>query len=181
MTSSRAIQALSDQAGNPLEAKTGFGPQADRHQFKSISEYLEGAQKDGLKRLSMGELTQQEGANFVFPVVFQDVPESHSIMKNEIFGAISCLNSFSSEDEVIRSANDSEYGLYPSVFTRDIQRVIRVSKSFEAGSIGVNTSSPYYCQDLPLGGFKGSGTGRELGDEGLEAWTQVKSIYISLL
>ncbi|BCS30146.1 uncharacterized protein APUU_80449A [Aspergillus puulaauensis] len=176
----QAIQELAAQAGNPLEATTGFGPQADRHQFKSITDYLQKAQKDGLKRLSIGESTPREGANFVSPVVFQEVPEHHSIMKDEIFGAVSCLNAFSSEQDVIRAANDSEYGLYASVFTRDINRAIRVAKYFEAGSIGVNTSSPYYCQDLPLGGFKGSGTGRELGDEGLQAWTEVKSVYISL-
>ncbi|RHZ49038.1 uncharacterized protein CDV56_101992 [Aspergillus thermomutatus] len=176
----QAIQAVAGQAGNPLEATTGFGPQADKQQFESISKYLQEAQKDGLKRLPIGELTPRDGGNFVSPIVFHEVPEDHSIMKDEIFGAVSCLNTFSSEDDVIRAANDSEYGLYASVFTRDINRAIRVAKYFEAGSIGVNTSSPYYCQDLPLGGFKGSGTGRELGDEGLEAWTEVKSIYISL-
>jgi aldehyde dehydrogenase (NAD+) len=82
----QAIQAVAGQAGNPLEATTGFGPQADRHQFKSVSEYLQNAQKDGLKRLSIGELTPRDGVNFVSPVVFQEVPENHSIMKDEIFG-----------------------------------------------------------------------------------------------
>ncbi|OGM49498.1 aldehyde dehydrogenase [Aspergillus bombycis] len=184
----QAIEAVAGQAGNPLEETTRFGPQADEHQFKSISNYLQKAQDDGLQRLSIEKLTPRDGVNFVSPVVLQDVPEGHSLMKQEIFGfvlapysAVSCLNTFSSERDVIRAANDSEYGLYASVFTRDINRAIRVAKYFEAGSIGVNTSSPYYCQDLPLGGFKGSGTGRELGDEGLEAWTEVNSIYISLV
>ncbi|KAL3450256.1 aldehyde dehydrogenase domain-containing protein [Aspergillus insuetus] len=177
----QAIEAVAGQAGNPLETATGFGPQADVQQFKSISAYVEKAQKDGLQRLAIGnEATQKAGANFVSPIVFHDVPENHAVMKDEIFGAISCVNTFCSEEEVIRAANDSEYGLYASVFTRDINRAIRVAKCFEAGSIGVNTTSPYYCQDLPLGGFKGSGTGRELGDEGLQAWTEVKSVYISL-
>ncbi|PYH69528.1 aldehyde dehydrogenase [Aspergillus vadensis CBS 113365] len=137
----QAIRQLSGQPGNPLEKETRFGPQADAQQFKN-------EQEDKLKK-----------QHFVAPVVFQDVPESHVLMKGEIFGTVSCLNTFTSEDEVIRAANASEYGLYASVFTRDITRAIRVAKSFEAGSVGVNTTSPYYCQDLPLGGNKGSGTG----------------------
>ncbi|KAL3429097.1 aldehyde dehydrogenase domain-containing protein, partial [Aspergillus tetrazonus] len=174
-----AIQQLSGQAGNPLEKETGFGPQADAQQFKNVSEYLQKAQDDRLKKVSIGA-APEKGSNFVAPVVFQDVPEGHALMKDEIFCSVSCLNTFTSEDEVIRAANDSEYGLYASVFTRDISRAIRVAKYFEAGSVGVNTTSPYYCQDLPLGGYKGSGTGRELGEEGLLAWLEVKSVYISL-
>ncbi|GLA67592.1 hypothetical protein AtubIFM54640_011260 [Aspergillus tubingensis] len=175
----QAIRQLSVQAGNPLEKETRFGPQADAQQFNSVSEYLQKAQDDRLKKISIGA-APEKGNNFVAPVVFQNVPEGHVLMKDEIFGTVSCLNTFTSEDEVIRAANDSEYGLYASVFTRDISRAIRVAKSFEAGSVGVNTTSPYYCQDLPLGGYKGSGTGRELGEEGLLAWTEVKSVYISL-
>ncbi|KAL4744932.1 hypothetical protein BDW72DRAFT_208623 [Aspergillus terricola var. indicus] len=175
-----AIQAVAGQAGNPLEVTTGFGPQADKQQFTTVSEYLQKAQTDGLKCLPLGDLVPRDGGNFVSPVVFDEVPDDHSLMKDEVFGAVSCLNTFRREEDVIRAANDSEYGLYASVFTRDINRAIRFAKYFEAGSVGVNTTSPYYCQDLPLGGFKGSGTGRELGDEGLETWTEVKSIYISL-
>ncbi|KAL2812680.1 Aldehyde/histidinol dehydrogenase [Aspergillus cavernicola] len=162
----QAIQELSGQPGNPLDRSTSFGPQADGQQFKIISGYLEQAQKDGLRCLPMDKSSQQEGTNFVSPIVFHDVPKGHPLMKEEIFGD--------------PTGQRPEYGLYASVFTRDLNRAIRVAKDFEAGSIGVNTSSPYYYQDVPLGGFKGSGTGRELGDEGLEAWTEVKSVYISL-
>lgn len=84
----QAIQTVAGQAGNPLVATTGFGPQADQHQSKIVSEYLQKAQKDGLKRLSIKELTPREGANFVSPVVFQDVPENHSVIKDEIFGFV---------------------------------------------------------------------------------------------
>lgn len=59
-------------------------------------------------------------------------------------------------------------------------QVFRIAKGFEAGAVGVNTASPYYSQDLPLGGYKSSGSGRELGQEGLESWTEVKSVYIDL-
>lgn len=75
-------------------------------------------------------------------------------------------------------ANHSQYGLYASVFTQDINRAIRVAKAFESGTVAVNTTSPYYCVDLPIGGYKSSGTGREMGQEGLEAWTEIKSVFI---
>lgn len=81
---------------------------------------------------------------------------------------------------MISRANNSIYGLYASVFTNDLNRSIRMAKYLEAGSVAVNTSSPYYCHDLPFGGYKSSGTGRELGQEGLEAWLEVKSIYMKL-
>lgn len=77
-------------------------------------------------------------------------------------------------------ANNTDYGLYASVFTRDFNRAIRIAKGFEAGAVGANTASPYYSQDLPLRGYKSSGSGRELGQEGLESWTEVKSVYIDL-
>ncbi|KAL2810245.1 aldehyde dehydrogenase domain-containing protein [Aspergillus granulosus] len=81
----QAIRQLSIQAGNPLEKETGFGPQADAQQFKSVSEYLHKAQDDRLKKISTGA-APEKGNNFVAPVVFQDVPEGHALMKDEIFG-----------------------------------------------------------------------------------------------
>ncbi|KAL4969093.1 Aldehyde/histidinol dehydrogenase [Aspergillus stella-maris] len=178
----QAIARLAGSPGDPNNAATSFGPQADEQQVKSVRAYLELAQREDLQRLPLGELDAKvnAGANFVAPVVLLDVPGNNRLMREEIFGSVSCLNTFHSEDEVIRAANDSEFGLYASVFTRDINRAIQVARHFEAGSVAVNTSSPYYCQDLPLGGFKGSGTGRELGDEGLQAWTETKSVFIKL-
>jgi aldehyde dehydrogenase (NAD+) len=90
------------------------------------------------------------------------------------------VSTFTDEEDVLARANDTDYGLYASVFTCDFNRAIRIAKGFEAGAVGVNTASPYYSQDLPLGGYKSSGSGRELGQEGLESWTEVKSVYIDL-
>ena len=91
-----------------------------------------------------------------------------------------CVIPFESEDQVLAEANDTEFGLYASVFTRDISRAIRVAQGFEAGTVAINTTSPYHCPELPMGGFKSSGTGRELGQEGLDAWTETKTIFIDL-
>lgn len=92
---------------------------------------------------------------------------------------ISIVNTFSTESQVLALANNTEYGLYASIFTNDLNRAIRMTKGLEAGSVAVNTSSPYYPVDLPLGGWKGSGSGREMGMDGLEAWTEVKSLYFA--
>ncbi|EYE93125.1 aldehyde dehydrogenase family protein [Aspergillus ruber CBS 135680] len=164
---------------NAIQADTSFGPQADTQQHKSVSAFVEQAKNDRLKVL-LDSSPDKDGKNFVSPMVLHDVPESHNLMQEEIFGAVSCLNTFKTEEEVISRANDSEFGLYATVFTCDLNRAIRMAKNFEAGSVGVNISSPYYCQDLPMGGFKQSGTGRELGKEGLDMWTEVKSVYVSL-
>lgn len=83
----QAIRQLSGQAGNPLEKETGFGPQADAQQFKSVSEYLQKAQDDKLQKVSIGA-APEKGNNFIAPVVFQDVPEGHALMKDEIFGSV---------------------------------------------------------------------------------------------
>ncbi|PYH76800.1 aldehyde dehydrogenase [Aspergillus uvarum CBS 121591] len=175
----RAIQVIRGAVGDPLDPTTRFGPQADAVQYQSVSKYLAMAAQDGLSRLTLDNPIVTGGKNIVAPEVFVEVPEDHTLMQEEIFGAVSCLNTFETEAEVVAKANDSVYGLYASVFTRDLQRAIRLAKQCEAGSVAINTSSPYFCQDLPLGGYKGSGLGRELGQEGLDAWTETKTVYIS--
>ncbi|KAJ5764736.1 hypothetical protein N7520_004295 [Penicillium odoratum] len=175
----KEIQAISNKAGDPLDPETNFGPQADSKQVQNIRTFLDRAKIENLKVILDDHVVPSQG-NFVSPRVFIDVPEENPMMKEEIFGAVSCINRFKNEADALERANDSEFGLYASVFTRDLNRAIRIAKDFEAGSVAVNCSSPYYCQDLPLGGFKGSGTGRELGQEGLDSWTEAKSIFVSL-
>ncbi|KAL7800714.1 aldehyde dehydrogenase [Trichoderma afarasin] len=149
------------------------------HTSDNISKALQKAADDGLEFILGGRPLEGKGC-FIPPAVVLHPPEQSDIMKKEIFGAISCVSTFTNEEDVLARANDTEYGLYASVFTRDLNRAIRIAKGFEAGAVGVNTASPYYSQDLPLGGYKSSGSGRELGQEGLESWTEVKSVYIDL-
>ncbi|KAJ5718831.1 uncharacterized protein N7483_009913 [Penicillium malachiteum] len=175
----KEIQAISNKAGDPLGPETNFGPQADTQQVQNIQKFLNRARIENFKAILDDNADPSQG-NFVSPRVFIDVPEESPIMKEEIFGAVSCINRFKDEADALERANDSEFGLYATVFTHDLNRAIRITKNFEAGSVAVNCSSPYYCQDLPLGGSEGSGTGRELGQEGLDSWTEVKSIFVSL-
>ncbi|PKK48521.1 hypothetical protein CI102_5759 [Trichoderma harzianum] len=177
------ILKIMGKIGDPLETTTTFGPQADRQQYDNISKVLQKAADDGLEFILGGRPLEGKGC-FIPPAVVLHPPEQGDIMTKEIFGiyfsAISCVSTFTNEEDVLDRANDTEYGLYASVFTRDLNRAIRIAKGFEAGAVGVNTASPYYSQDLPLGGYKSSGSGRELGQEGLESWTEVKSVYIDL-
>jgi aldehyde dehydrogenase (NAD+) len=101
-------------------------------------------------------------------------------MKMESFGPISQVNSFSTEDEVLAKANDTEYGLYSSVFTNDITRALRIAKELEAGTVAVNSAAPTVSLTMPFGGWKQSGNGVECGAEGFEHWTQIKTIIIAM-
>ncbi|KIV83633.1 hypothetical protein PV11_05639 [Exophiala sideris] len=176
-----AMVGVMGKKGNPLDPTTTYGPQADKAQYENIRNHLRKAEQDGIKFLLGGPPNgKEEDGLFIPPALAFNPPEESDLMKQEVFGSISCVATFTDEEDVVKRANDTVYGLYASVFTRDINRAIRIAKAFEAGTVAVNETSPYYCQDLPIGGYKGSGIGRELGDEGLHAWTETKTIYMNL-
>jgi aldehyde dehydrogenase (NAD+) len=112
------------------------------------------------------------------PVIFTDVAETARITKEEIFGPAVIINTFATESEAIQKANDSEFWLYAAVYTKDLERAIRVGKKLESGMVGVNCTSPTGCWDLPFGGWKGSGTGRESLLESMEHFLEVKSLFV---
>ncbi|CAG8214274.1 unnamed protein product [Penicillium olsonii] len=173
------ILQVRGRVGDPLDPQTTSGPVADRQQFNSIKSFLGEAKKQGCS-FSLGDVPLEQRGCFVDPVIIWDPPKNSDIVKKEVFGPVVCVIPFDSEDEAIEQANDSDFGLYASVFTRDINRAIRFAKEFEAGTIGINTTSPYHCENLPIGGMKSSGTGRELGLEGLDIWTETKSVFMDL-
>ncbi|KAL6246295.1 hypothetical protein RBB50_006531 [Rhinocladiella similis] len=172
-----AIESIGATIGDPLDPKTMYGPVADHAQAKGIASHLQSAREQNCDFLLGGPATHTTESCFIRPVVLGGVPRSSQILRQEIFGPVACLNTFTTEQSVLDLANDTEYGLYASIFTLNINRAIRMAKGLESGSVAVNTSSPYYPMDLPLGGAKGSGTGREMGQEGLDAWSEVKSVY----
>jgi aldehyde dehydrogenase (NAD+) len=170
----------SNTAGNdPLSPATVRGPQVDKLQFDSIMGHLKEAKEAGYQILTGGDRDGDVGY-YIQPTVILNADENSRAIKEEIFGPVQCLSVFESEEEVLRWANDTEFGLYASVYTKDISRALRVAKGFEAGTVAVNTTSPMVAMDMPFGGWKSSGEGRELGPHALDAWTEIKTVLISL-
>ncbi len=125
--------------GDPLLPETQQGPQADEIQYKRIQEYLKAA-KEGKGKLELGgNVTQVDGKGyFIEPTIYSDVPEDEKTQKEEVFGPFVNINTFKTEKEAIEKANDTEYGLYASVYTKDINRALRVAKAFESGTVGIS-------------------------------------------
>lgn len=170
----------SNQDGNnPLSSKTKRGPQADKAQFDRIMSYLADVESSGGKVITGGKREGDKGY-YIQPTIVYQPDERSNIMQEEIFGPIQCVSTFETEEEVLERANDTEFGLYASVFTNDLARALRIAKSSEAGSVGVNVASPFMLFDMPFGGWKSSGDGVEFSTHGLNMWTQLKTVYMAL-
>lgn len=174
--------------GDPDNESTGIGPLVDEAQFKRVTGFIErGAAGQGCVLTggkSGGSATGHHHTNdargfFVEPTVFTDVKDDAEINTQEIFGPVSVLAPFRTEEEVIRKANATEYGLMAGVFTQDINRALRVASEFESGMVGINCISLSF-PDAPFGGSKQSGVGRECGRAALEAYTETKTVMINL-
>jgi aldehyde dehydrogenase (NAD+) len=149
---------------------------------EKILSYVEVGKKEGAKVATGGYRLTEHGLDkgcFIAPTIFTDVDNKMRIAQEEIFGPVVCFIKFKDEAEVIKMANDSEYGLGGAVWTKDINRAIRVARAVETGRMWVNTynSLPAHA---PFGGYKKSGIGRETHKMMLEHYTQKKNIFISL-
>jgi aldehyde dehydrogenase (NAD+) len=167
------------KAADPLKADTMRGPQADKHQFDRVMDFFDIA-KTEKHDIAIGGGREGSTGYFVEPTIIINVPETSRLMKEEIFGPVVCINTFTEEEDAIRRANDSEFGLFSSVFTKDISRALRVAKRMEAGQVGINCSSPINFPNMSFGGWKSSGEGMECGQDGLNQWTEKKSVFIAL-
>ncbi|KAF2024740.1 aldehyde dehydrogenase-like protein [Setomelanomma holmii] len=167
--------------GDPLEKDTNHGPQADEVQHKTVLQYLESGKQSGGELLIGGGAPSDREGYYIQPTIFKNTPEDAKIMKEEIFGPVVNINVFISEDEVLAKANNTEYGLYASVYTKDIDRAIRFAKGLEAGTVGVNCTSPVTGDAMPFGGYKSSGSGRE-GEPlySLDNFLETKTVLIKL-
>lgn len=161
--------------GDPRDAATNHGPVADDAQFDMVSKYIASGKESG--QLVLGGASK---GGFVEPTVFTETPEDAQIMKEEVFGPVANINVFHTEEEALARANDTEYGLYAAVFTKDINRAMRFARGLEAGTVGVNCSSPMTAHDLGFGGWKSSGVGREGLYESIEAFLETKSVLIKI-
>lgn len=170
------------QMGDPTSNDTKHGPLVDKTQYEKVLEYIEIGKRDGKMVLGPDEdLSGNQNGYFVKPTIFVETPEDSRIMKEEVFGPVVIINVFQTEKEVLAKANDTEYGLYASVYTNDISRAMRIAKGFQAGTVAVNCSSPTTGPDTPFGGYKGSGQGREgVPYHSLDFFLETKSVIIKV-
>ncbi|KAI0429794.1 aldehyde dehydrogenase [Xylaria sp. FL1042] len=171
-------RAEENAVGDPFDDKTFQGPQVSKLQFDRIMGYIDEGKKGGATVATGGERLGDKGY-FIKPTIFTNVTSDMKIMQEEIFGPVCAIAKFKDEDEVIKLGNDSAYGLAAAVHTRDINTALRVSNSIKAGTVWVNCYNMLHHQ-LPFGGFKESGIGRELGEAALSNYTQTKSVSIRL-
>ena len=170
------------KVGLPWEDGVQMGSQIDAKQVKKILEYIEIGKKEGARLVCGGEKIESGGlekGNFIRPTIFADVTNDMRIAKEEIFGPVVSIIKFKTEEDVIAMANDSEYGLGGAVWTRDINRAIRVANSIETGRIWINTYNAIPA-GAPFGGYKESGIGRETDKTTIDHYRQTKNIYINL-
>ena len=169
------------RVGPPLEEETELGPMISAGQRETSLEYLEIGQKEGARLVTGGEIPQVaggEGGFYLRPAVMADVRNDTRVAREEIFGPVACLIPFDTEEEAIRLANETEYGLSGSIWTRDLGRAIRVAKAVRTGVISVNSSHSVHTE-APFGGYKRSGIGREMGMHAVNLYTEVKNVYFS--
>jgi betaine-aldehyde dehydrogenase len=167
--------------GDPLDEKTEMGPMISVKQRDHVAKYVAIGEKEGAKRLCGGEIPKSgvlSGGSYITPAVLSDAKPAMKIFQEEIFGPVLCAIPFKTEEEAIAIANDSPYGLSGSVWTRDIGRAIRVSRSIQTGVISVNSSTSVYLE-APFGGYKTSGLGRELGMKAMDLYSEIKAVFLS--
>lgn len=170
------------KVGLPWEKDTQMGSQIDGRQVQKILEYVEIGKKEGARLVTGGYKVTENGldkGNFIAPTIFADVTNDMRIAQEEIFGPVVCILPFKDEAEVIAKANDSEYGLGGAVWTRDINKAIRVANAIETGRMWVNTYNAIPA-GAPFGGYKQSGIGRETDKSTIRHYMQTKNIYINL-
>ncbi|KAI6355670.1 Aldehyde dehydrogenase [Pyricularia grisea] len=171
-------RAEKNKVGDPFKEDTFQGPQVSELQFNRIMEYIKSGKEEGATIETGGERHGDKGY-FIQPTIFTNVRPEMKIMKEEIFGPVVAMAKFKTEEEVIALANDTNYGLAAAVHTKDLNTSIRVSNALKAGTVWVNCYNMLHHQ-LPFGGFKESGIGRELGEAALANYTQTKSVAIRL-
>ncbi|OGE54627.1 hypothetical protein PENARI_c005G06481 [Penicillium arizonense] len=162
--------------GDPLDSDTTYGPIIDEMQYQRVCEFVEEAKAD--LSPEVGGDSYAGSGYFVAPTIFLNPPDNAKIYREEVFGPVLCVKTFKTEDEALTLANDTDYGLAGSVYTQDLKRALRVSRAIRGGTVGVNCASVVGPQ-VPMGGFKLSGVGREMGEYALRHYTEPKSIWIS--
>jgi aldehyde dehydrogenase (NAD+) len=176
------VVAATSKVGDPFSDETFQGPQVTKAQYERVLSYIESGKSEGATLTAGGEPYKNVGDGkgfFIAPTVFTNVKSNMRIYREEIFGPFVVVASFKTEEEALEKANDTTYGLGAAVFTRDIERGHRVAAEIESGMVWINSSNDSDPR-IPFGGVKQSGIGRELGEAGLEAYTQIKAVHVNM-
>jgi betaine-aldehyde dehydrogenase len=166
--------------GHPEKMGSQIGPLISNKQRERVCRYIDIGETEGAERLCGGNIPGGVLAKgfYLNPTVFAGVESKMKIAQEEIFGPVVAIIPFKDEEDAIRLANDSVYGLSGSLWTRDVGRVLRVTRAVQAGVISVNSSSSVHLEG-PFGGYKSSGVGRELGLKALDLYSEIKNVFIS--
>ncbi|MFB8776519.1 aldehyde dehydrogenase family protein [Streptomyces broussonetiae] len=165
--------------GDPLTPGTLVGPVSNKAQFDRVSSYLDIARQEGANVVTGGGRFGDHGY-FIAPTLLDNVRPGMRVVREEIFGPVGVLSTFTDLDDAIAQANDTDYGLAASVWTTNLTTAHRMAAAIEAGTVWVNSWGQMSTGNLPFGGYKQSGLGYEGGLEGLDAYTQAKAVRITL-
>uniref|UniRef100_H2YMW5 Aldehyde dehydrogenase domain-containing protein n=1 Tax=Ciona savignyi TaxID=51511 RepID=H2YMW5_CIOSA len=163
---------------DPFQLHSEQGPQISEKQLNSILNYVKSGVEEGAK-LECGGSRHGTTGYFMQPTVFSAVEDSMKIAKEEIFGPVQCILKFKTIDEVVQRANNTQYGLAAGIFTKDVSLALEMAKALESGTVWVNCYNAFAVQS-PFGGFKMSGKGKEMGEEGLREFSDIKTITLKL-
>jgi len=171
-------KAASLRIGDPFSMDNNQGPLVSKQQYDRVMGYLESGKADGATVHLGGNCHGTEGY-FIQPTIFTDTKPDMKIVREEIFGPVAVVIKFEDDDDVVRQANDTCYGLASAVFSQNINRAIKTAHKLQTGTAWISCVN---CVDfrVPFGGYKQSGIGRECGEYALENYTNVKAVHINL-
>ena len=168
--------------GNPMDRATHMGPMISQDQVETVESFVESGLKEGATLLAGGcrpDDPELQQGHFYMPTIFDNVKNDMRIAREEIFGPVASVIPFRTEEEAVRLANETSYGLAATIWTGDVKRAHRVARQIRAGGVWINTNMTLF-NETPFGGYKASGMGRELGLESLLSYTEVKHVGVFL-
>ncbi|KAL1608355.1 hypothetical protein SLS60_003296 [Paraconiothyrium brasiliense] len=173
----KQYEQLAHATGDPADANTFLGPLVDGKQFERVMSFLDIGKSEA--ELVTGGMRRGKKGFYIEPTIFLNPKDDARIYREEIFGPVMTIRTFKTEEEAVKLANDTAYGLSSCIFTQSASRALRLAKQMDAGMVNVN-SSQVYGFDAPFGGSKQSGQGREGGKHGLMHYVEAKTIFFNM-